>query len=311
MEHDSCSFQEACERLSTRGRPPVVEPSPRLPAKSCGRRWEDLAADSLEARVLDRALQVYQDQLWGSRRAREYLKTRGIAEEVARQQRLGYADGHTLVPWLRGASADGQLLRTAVELGLVLERPGGEDDRPQYREFFVDRLIVPELRGGQPIWCIGRAIDDPPTPLTPADAPAAPRTRARPKYLGLAGEKPVLGLEHVVGRRAAYIMEGPVDWLAAVGWGLPAFAICGTHFPPERLPALAEALAIYGVFDPDRAGHSAAERFAPLFGSRWRPLRLPNGLDLAELALLGAAGYETFEVLVGRARAAAWQQARV
>jgi DNA primase len=106
-------------------------------------------------------------------------------------------------------------------------------------------------------------------------------------------------------------VEGAVDWLAAVGWSLPAFAICGTHFPPDRLPALAEALAIYGVFDPDRAGHSAAERFAPLFGSRWRPLRLPNGLDLAELALLGAAGYETFEVLVGRARAAAWQQARV
>jgi DNA primase len=311
MERESCSFQEACERLSTRGRPPMVEPAPRMSATSAGRRWEELAADSVEAQVLDRALQVYQDQLWGSRRAREYLKTRGISEEVARQKRLGYADGHTLVPWLRGASADGQLLRTAVELGLVLERPGGEDDRPQYREFFVDRLIVPELRGGQPIWCIGRAIDDPPTPLTPADAPAAPRTRARPKYLGLAGEKPVLGLEHVVGRRAAYIMEGPVDWLAAVGWGLPAFAICGTHFPPERLPALAEALAIYGVFDPDRAGHSAAERFAPLFGSRWRPLRLPNGLDLAELALLGAAGYETFEVLVGRARAAAWQQARV
>ena len=60
-----------------------------------------------------------------------------------------------------------------------------------------------------------------------------------------------------------------------------------------------------------RAGRSAAERFAPLFGSRWRPVRLPNSLDLAELAALGAAGRETFDILVGRARAAAWQQARV
>ena len=103
----------------------------------------------------------------------------------------------------------------------------------------------------------------------------------------------------------------PATWLAAVAWQLPAFAICGTHFPTERLPALAEALAIYGVFDPDRAGQSAAERFAPLFGSRWRPVRLPNSLDLAELAALGAAGRETFDILVGRARAAAWQQSRV
>src|SRR5207237_8354618 len=97
---------------------------------------------------------------------------------------------------------------------------------------------------------------------------------------------------------------------ASVGGVPPAFAICGTHCPPERLPALREALAIYGVFDPDRAGQSAAERFAPLFGSRWRPVRLPNSLDLAELAALGIAGREMFDILVGRARAAAWQRAQ-
>jgi DNA primase len=119
-----------------------------------------------------------------------------------------------------------------------------------------------------------------------------------------------MGLEHVVGRSAAFIVEGPFDMLAAFGWGLPAFAICGTHFPTERLPALADTLAIYGVFDPDRAGRSAAERFAPLFGSRWRPIRLPNSLDLAELAELGPRGREMFDILVGRARAAAWQRAQ-
>ena len=42
-----------------------------------------------------------------------------------------------------------------------------------------------------------------------------------------------------------------------------------------------------------------------------RSVRLPNSLDLAELATLGNAGRETFDILVGRARAAAWQQARV
>jgi len=326
MEREKCSFQEACERLSTRGRPPVVEPAQRSSGKPTGRRWEQLSLDSDEAHVLDLALQVYEKELWRDARAQAYLRRRAISEEVARAQRLGYANGRALLHRLKdGKDSDAELLPVAVQLGLVLERPSGDDDTPAYREFFLDRLIVPELRQGRPIWCIGRAVEDeaPPVPILQdgiavaavESGPTAPTSsstatrRPRPKYLGLPGEKPLMGLEYVRGRRAAFIVEGPFDLLAAIGWNLPAFAICGTHFPSERLPALAEALAIYGVFDPDRAGRSAAERFAPLFGSRWRPVRLPNSLDLAELAALGAAGREMWDILVGRARAAAWQRA--
>jgi DNA primase len=136
------------------------------------------------------------------------------------------------------------------------------------------------------------------------------RLDPRPKYLSLPGERPILGLEHVIGQPAVYLVEGPFDLLAALGWGLHAFAICGTYLPVDRLPAVGGAVAIYGVFDPDRAGQSAAERFAPLIGARWRPVRLPNGLDLAELAALGDAGRELFHSLVGRARAAAWREGR-
>jgi hypothetical protein len=149
-------------------------------------------------------------------------------------------------------------LGLAVTLGLIVERPGERDDAPVHREFFVDRLIIPELRDGHPIWCIGRAIEEPVTARPPVDPDGKVR-RARPKYLALPGEKPVLGLEHVVGRQAVYLVEGPVDWLAGIAWGLPTFAICGTHFPADRLPALNGARAIYGLFDPDRAGQSAAD----------------------------------------------------
>ncbi|MDQ6670322.1 MAG: CHC2 zinc finger domain-containing protein [Chloroflexota bacterium] len=338
MEREGCSFQEACERLSTHAQPPVVETSQKALSLSLswrkppGRRWEELSADSAEARVFDLALKVFENTLWQDARAQAYLRRRAISAEVARAQRLGYANGRALLDWLRGRKDSGEdLVPVAVQLGLLLERPGAEDDRPAHREFFVDRLIIPELRQGRPIWCIGRAVEDevqpavaievsPPAPIRQdgprvagADGTRTPIERVRrprPKYLGLPGEKPVMGLEQVKGRRAAFIVEGPFDLLAATGWGLPAFAICGTHFPTERLPALEQALAIYGVFDPDRAGRSAAERFAPLFGSRWRPVRLPNNLDLAELATLGTAGREIFDILVGRARAAAWQRAQ-
>jgi hypothetical protein len=39
-------------------------------------------------------------------------------------------------------------------------------------------------------------------------------------------------------------------------------------------------------------------------------VRLPNSLDLAEVAALGAPGREMFDILVGRARAAAWLRAQ-
>src|SRR4051794_6382014 len=50
----------------------------------------------------------------------------------------------------------------------------------------------------------------------------------------LPGVKPLLGLEQVQDRRVAYLVEGPFDFLAACGWDLPACAIGGTHFPPDR-----------------------------------------------------------------------------
>src|SRR6266536_1679391 len=101
MEREGCSFVEACERLSTRGRPPVVEPAQRPPAKSAGRRWELLAPDSIEAQVLDLAVQVYEKELWENARAEAYLRRRGVSEELARARRLGYADGHALLAYLR------------------------------------------------------------------------------------------------------------------------------------------------------------------------------------------------------------------
>lgn len=313
MEREACSFQEACERLGARAPAPGLWHSDGLPdPRPRGRSWEQLQAESAEADALDKAISLYEQQLWGNERALAYLRYRAIDEEVARKQRLGYADGRSLLAQLRTERAGPDQptpLELAINLGLVVQRPVVDGQRlPVRREFFFDRLIVPELRGGRAIWCIGRSVEDvtSPTEVTPDNVDR----RRRPKYLSLPGEKPILGLELVVGASAAYLVEGPFDWLAALGWGLPAFAVCGTHFPAERLPAFGETQVVYGVFDPDRAGQSAAERFRPLFGSRWRPIRLPNNLDLAELAALGEPGFVNFRTLVGRARASAWQQDR-
>ena len=312
MRLEGCSFSEACDRLTHRLRPqPAGDAVWRRLPKSSGRRWDQIPPGSAEAHILDLAAEVFEGGLRASSRAQHYLQKRGVSPDLARAQRVGYATGQSLLPALRrveGREGSPGVMNLARELGLVIERPDGE--RSRLREFFFDRLIIPEVRGGRPIWFIGRAIDDVVTAGSSA-GPGTPGHRPRPKYLSMPGERPILGLERVLGRSTAYLVEGPLDWLAGVSWELPVFAICGTHLPVERLPNLGRAVAIYGVFDPDRAGQSAAERFAPLMGARWRPITLPNGMDLAELAARGERGRELFKDLVARARAAAWRQGRV
>jgi len=288
IDSECCSFLEACERLVERGRPPIRHDLGIRPDARAGRCWEAIPAESPEARVLTMAGQVYQDGLDRSSRGRAYLRERGVKDRLAAEQQLGYADGHALLERLQHEG----VLEVGIKLGLVLERPPEWGPGPRYREFFADRLIVPELRQGRPIWFIGRAAEDHPT--------------RRPKYLSLPGQRPLLGLEAVQERPVVYVCEGPFDWLAARAWGLAACCLCGTHTPPERLPAFETAVAVYGVLDPDKAGLSAAERMAPVVGPRWRPVHLPDGLDLAELAARGPGSRDQFDALVRRARAAAW-----
>ena len=127
--------------------------------------------------------------------------------------------------------------------------------------------MVPELRGGQPIWLIGRRPDE----------------LGQVKYLALPGERPILGLERVIGRREAFLTEGVLDWLTAVSWGLRAFSACGTALPANRLGWLARAHVVWGVLDADQGGRDGAARFGAALGRRWRPLELPAGCDLNDL----------------------------
>jgi DNA primase len=310
MRLEGCSFSEACDRLTHRRQPQSVgEGVRREVPRNSGRRWDLIPPGSAEARVLALVADLFVAGLNASTRAQGYLKQRGVSLDLAHAQRVGYANGRSLLPALRRVESDGASpgsVELATELGLLVERPDGE--HPKLREFFFDRLIIPEVRGGRPVWFIGRSIED--AAACSAANPEVPGRRPRPKYLSLPGERPILGLERVLGRSTAYLVEGPLDWLAGVAWDLPVFAICGTHVPLERLPNLGAAVAIYGVFDPDRAGHSAAERFAPLIGARWRPITLPNGMDLAGLAERGEPGRELFQGLIARARATAWRQGR-
>jgi DNA primase len=166
-------------------------------------------------------------------------------------------------------------LRRATDLGLLW---------PRGSETLASRIVVPELRGGQCIWMLGRALDD----------------THQPRYWGLPGPKPILGYERVQGRPWVVVTEGAFDYLTGVAWGLPICALLGTHVRAERLAFLARARQVDIVLDRDLPGQQAAAALAARLGERARVVPLPEGVkDLSELA--GRSdGRAVFMALAGR-----------
>jgi len=289
MLSEHLDFRAACAHLALAGgapplAPPVrptgapASPPPRAARPPAGeRRWDRLTP--AEQAVMNVAGAAYRAGLRRSPAARAYLRARGVAPAIAARCGLGFADGAALLAALPH-ERDRAL---ASALGLLTPGRGGAT-----RETLAGRLVIPELRGGQPIWFIGRALDG-----------------REPRYLALPGERPVLGREGAARRREIYVAEGPFDWLAAVGWGLPAIGLCGPALPADRLGFLAGAGTVWLALDGDAAGQAAAarlgEEIGPVPGQRWITLDLPPGADLAELGCR-PGGRESFFALVEAAR---------
>jgi DNA primase len=283
MRRDGISFTAACDLLT--GQPAQMRPvSAMTPASKPDRtrRWDRLTLG--EQVVMNIAGAVYHHTLWREPRVLAYLRDRAIPDWVIRRCWLGYADGESLARFLRPRRG----IEVAQELGL-LHRPRHRGADSALRDIMAGRIVVPELRGGQTVWMVGRSLSD---------------SASHPKYLALGGERPILGFERAVGRKEAILCEGVFDYLTAVSWGLPAFSPCGTHIPGDRLGFLARAERVFGVFDGDAAGDEAAARFGAELGSRWRPLRLPDGTDLNDLGLR-PHGRDWFFRLLSAARSSA------
>ena len=139
--------------------------------------------------------------------------------------------------------------------------------RKDGNEALAGRVVIPELRGGQCAWMVGRALNE-----------------RRLKYLGLSLPKPLLGYERVRGHRRVFVTEGAFDYLTGVSWNLPICALLGTHVRAERLRFLERVPEVVLVFDNDAEGQRAACELAEALGDHACVLRLPDGVkDLGEL----------------------------
>ena len=236
--------------------------------------------DPSEQACLAAAIELYHNRLRSDSRARAYVEGRGLTWPTAEGCRLGYADGDELADFLRWRRLP---LMAARRVGLLT----GEG-----RDFMAGRVVVPEIRGGQVVWLVGRAI-----------APDA-----EPRYLGLPGKKPLLGWEAAGDATTIVLVEGVFDVLVLQQWGIPGLALVGTHARPDVLAALGRFERVYLALDRDEAGQTATTELVRTLGEQAVPVTLPAlpaVKDVADLAL-HAEGQRLFaRALLEAARPAA------
>ena len=255
---EDVGFREAAVRLT--GERPVTSMATKRPIRrNTSRPSSRVAWGPDERACFAAAVELYHNRLLTDSAALDYVRGRGLDDSVIEACRLGYVAGDELAAYLRWRRIP---VQAALRVGLLMR--GG-------REFMAGRVVVPEIRGGHPIWLVGRTIE------AQTDGP---------KYLGLPGRKPLLGWEAAKDSQEVFVVEGVFDWLALLKWGYPALALVGTHARPEVLRALAGFERVYVVLDTDQAGRLAVEELVRGIGGRAVSITLQGVKDVAELAPL-------------------------
>jgi DNA primase len=211
-----------------------------------------------------------------ARVARDYLRSRGLAGEVARQFKIGWApDDWDQLSRSSGIAPD--LLR---ETGLAFE-----NSRKRLQDAFRARVMFPIFDdNGEPVAFGGRVLPGSSDPAKYKNSPETPiYTKSKALY-GLNWSKGA-----IVQSDQVIVCEGYTDVIGFHQAGLNrAVATCGTAFTEEHVRMLKRyASRVVLAFDADAAGQGAAERFyewEQKYQVEVTVARLEGGKDPGELA---------------------------
>ncbi|MFM9226594.1 MAG: DNA primase [Actinomycetota bacterium] len=243
MEH--LDFVGAVERLASRA---GIE----LRYTSGGDLGERKRRKELHA-LVDKAAEWYHERLLegpDARAARDYLRARGLAGDVARSFRLGWApeDWDQLCRALDAPSA----LLTEAGLGFV-------NKAGRLQDFFRARVLFPIFDDkGAPVAFGGRIL---PGSTDPAKYKNSIETPIYAKSRTLYGLNWAKG--DIVRQDRVIVCEGYTDVIGFHRSGLAtAVATCGTALTEDHVRLLKRfAKNVVLAFDADAAGPGAAERF--------------------------------------------------
>jgi DNA primase len=229
--------------------------------------------------VMRQAVEWYHERLLSApdaRPARDYLRSRGLAGDVARTYRLGWApdDWDALS---RDLGVPGRLLE---ETGLAFTNKRG-----RLQDSFRARVMFPIFTdNGDPVAFGGRIL---PGSTDPAKYKNSPETAIYTK------SKTLYGLNwakvEIVQTDEVVVCEGYTDVIGFHRAGVRrAVATCGTALTEEHVRVLKRfASRVVLAFDADAAGQGAAERFYEWERKHQVQVnvaQLPRGRDPGDLA---------------------------
>lgn len=281
MEFEQQDFPQAVESLARDAGMEV----PREESAAATRRQSE---NNKLMDVLDKASKFYQQQLrQNSQRqaAVDYLKSRGVSGEIARDFGLGFSPPG----WdnlLNSIGSDTDQEQMLLKAGLIIERESrGEQDKNDKRRPYYDRFrhrIMFPIRDtrGRTVAFGGRVLgDDKPKYL---NSPETPVFHKGSELYGLfEAKKASSKLDKIL------IVEGYMDVIALAQMNIRnAVATLGTATSSKHLTRLFRLVSeVVFCFDGDEAGRTAAwralEATLPLLedGRQVRFLFLPEGAD--------------------------------
>ena len=232
--------------------------------------------------AMETAVEWYHQRLLTSsdaRPARDYLRERGLAGDVARQFRLGYAsdDWDLLSRHLRDQGVPADILH---DVGLSFTNKSG-----RLQDSFRARVMFPIFTDtGEPVAFGGRIL---PGSSDPAKYKNSPETKIYFKSKTLYGlnwaKNDVVKVDQVI------VCEGYTDVIGFHRSGVTrAVATCGTALTEEHVRILKRfASRVVLAFDADAAGQGAAEKFyewEKKYQVQVAVARFPDGKDPGDLA---------------------------
>ena len=275
QETEGVDFKEALELLAERYGVELEREREDPQEAERRRRRERLLA------LLARASAYYERYLWESSeaaKAREYLKARGLGEEVLREFGVGYAPSawdRVLMASRRGGFANREL----YDVGLVQRSRGNG----MLYDRFRSRIMFPLFDSRGHVLGFGAR---------------AMREQQRPKYLNTSDNELYHKGRHLYGAHLARIhaaragtvllCEGYTDTIALHQAGMRnAVGLMGTALTADQVGELARmAQTVLLALDADSAGQEAMLRASTLAAKRKLELRvvaMPAGTDPAEI----------------------------
>ncbi len=235
--------------------------------------------------AMGKAVDWYHDRLLNSpdaRAARDYLRTRGLAGETARNFKIGWAPDE----WdalSRGLGVPADVLR---ETGLGFTNKAG-----RMQDSFRGRVLFPILtENGEPVAFGGRIL---PGSTDPAKYKNSSETGIYAKSKTLYGLNWAKG--DIVAADQVIVCEGYTDVIGFHRAGVKrAVATCGTALTEDHVRLLKRyATQVVLAFDADAAGQGAAQRFyewEERYQVRVSVARFPEGKDPGELSVSDPEG---------------------